>query len=92
MLVSLAFGHPQRVDGPERPTRRTTTTTRAPTNPTTQTSDATFRTCFRNCPSTTQYNPVCGSNSVTYDNMGRLNCAVRCGLRGKYPSRIAGRI
>lgn len=28
---------------------------------------------------TSQYNPVCGSNSVTYINLGRLNCAALCG-------------
>lgn len=28
---------------------------------------------------TSQYNPVCGTNSVTYVNLGRLNCAALCG-------------
>lgn len=80
LSVSISYGHPQRLDWQGRPTRRTTTTTTT-VAPTTASSE-TFARCLRNCPSTTQYNPVCGSNGVTYDNNGKLQCAVRCGLRG----------
>nr|XP_012233110.1 PREDICTED: uncharacterized protein LOC105678395 [Linepithema humile] len=33
-----------------------------------------------NCPciATAEYNPVCGSDNVTYWNMGRFNCAKNC--------------
>lgn len=38
-----------------------------------------YRNCLSNCQSTGEYNPVCGSNGVTYDNFGKLLCATRCG-------------
>ncbi|XP_050308809.1 uncharacterized protein LOC126745129 [Anthonomus grandis grandis] len=37
--------------------------------------------CESRCPTTSQYNPVCGDNNVTYSNISRLNCAVRCGKK-----------
>ncbi|XP_017782351.1 PREDICTED: uncharacterized protein LOC108566795 [Nicrophorus vespilloides] len=73
-------------------TTTTTTTTVAPTTPvqgggdggaaggtTTTTPSPAYTRCLSSCASTPQYNPVCGSNRVTYDNIGRLNCARRCG-------------
>ncbi|XP_046417985.1 uncharacterized protein LOC124178583 isoform X1 [Neodiprion fabricii] len=38
-----------------------------------------------NCPcvTTPQYNPVCGDNRMTYDNLERLKCAQNCGV-GEY--------
>ncbi|CAG9787864.1 unnamed protein product [Diatraea saccharalis] len=37
-------------------------------------------TCIRNCPTTSEYNPVCGTNGVTYTNPSRLECAKFCGV------------
>lgn len=52
----------------------------APPQPTgTTTPRPQFTRCFMNCPVTPQYNPVCGTDSVTYSNEGRLNCARNCG-------------
>ncbi|XP_012543183.1 uncharacterized protein LOC105840713 [Monomorium pharaonis] len=36
-----------------------------------------------NCPcaATNEYNPVCGTDNVTYWNMGRFNCAKNCNPR-----------
>lgn len=36
-----------------------------------------------NCPciATAEYNPICGSDNVTYWNMGRFNCAKNCNPR-----------
>ncbi|RZF46572.1 hypothetical protein LSTR_LSTR002904 [Laodelphax striatellus] len=35
--------------------------------------------CVSRCPASTEYNPVCGSNRMTYNNPGRLRCAASCG-------------
>ncbi|XP_050348759.1 uncharacterized protein LOC126772431 [Nymphalis io] len=60
---------------------QTTTTTAAPPTPNGNTAnDANVQACIRTCPVTTEYNPVCGTNSVTYDNPGRLSCAQACGV------------
>lgn len=37
--------------------------------------------CARNCPTTSEYNPVCGSDQVSYNNIRRLDCANMCGAR-----------
>ncbi|GJQ82905.1 hypothetical protein Trydic_g5908 [Trypoxylus dichotomus] len=37
--------------------------------------------CLRTCLTTSQYNPVCGTDNVTYDNEGKLNCAKDCSGR-----------
>lgn len=36
--------------------------------------------CIRSCPVTSEYNPVCGTNNETYNNLGRLMCAQQCGV------------
>ncbi|XP_046977994.1 uncharacterized protein LOC124543747 isoform X2 [Vanessa cardui] len=58
----------------------TTTTAASPTTNANTVNDANIQACIRSCPVTTEYNPVCGTNSVTYDNPGRLNCARACGV------------
>ncbi|KAG6446024.1 hypothetical protein O3G_MSEX004235 [Manduca sexta] len=35
--------------------------------------------CIRACPQTPEYNPVCGTNGVTYKNPSHLSCAQTCG-------------
>ncbi|XP_045468653.1 uncharacterized protein LOC123676623 [Harmonia axyridis] len=53
--------------------------------------------CEETCPSTTEYNPVCGDDNVTYPNFGKLQCAARCGrsvslqFRGACLTRPRGR-
>lgn len=37
--------------------------------------------CTRNCPTTSEYNPVCGSDQVTYNNIRRLDCQNMCTAR-----------
>lgn len=36
--------------------------------------------CVQDCPSTSEYNPVCGNNNITYFNKGKFDCARRCGI------------
>lgn len=42
-----------------------------------------YFTCLQSCPTTNEYNPICGSNRVQYFNEQKFNCARRCGV-GKY--------
>ncbi|XP_030754613.1 uncharacterized protein LOC115881318 [Sitophilus oryzae] len=72
LQLSVAQDTPQQGNiNPESSTETSTTTT---------TASPRFRSCFANCRTVSHYNPVCGSNGVTYDNEQRLNCAQRCGL------------
>uniref|UniRef100_A0A1B0CK96 Kazal-like domain-containing protein n=2 Tax=Lutzomyia longipalpis TaxID=7200 RepID=A0A1B0CK96_LUTLO len=41
----------------------------------------TFLRCVDNCPTTSEYNPVCGSDMQSYHNMAKFGCAVSCGAR-----------
>jgi len=43
-----------------------------------------------NCPciATAEYNPVCGTDNVTYWNIGRFNCAKNCNPRKYYITPI----
>jgi hypothetical protein len=35
--------------------------------------------CTNRCQTTNEYNPVCGSDRLSYSNIARLNCAINCG-------------
>lgn len=39
--------------------------------------------CIRSCPAAIEYNPVCGTDNVTYINPSSLECAKQCGI-GKF--------
>lgn len=54
-----------------------------PRNPTSEDSPSVaeiLRQCEASCPATSEYNPICGTNNVTYMNRGRLECAKTCGI------------
>ena len=76
------FFFPQRPGGDllfSTPNRSSsTTTTDNPVNVVTTPSPQ-FLACMQSCPSTMEYNPVCGSDSQNYHNEWRLQCAQRCG-------------
>ncbi|KAI4489268.1 hypothetical protein M0804_004766 [Polistes exclamans] len=55
-----------------------TTTTRATPAPVTPGPPG-YEECISSCAVTAEYNPVCGTDNITYENPGRLNCAVLCG-------------
>lgn len=38
--------------------------------------------CIRKCPSVSNYDPICGSDNITYTNRRKFQCAQECG-RGK---------
>ncbi|GBP53472.1 hypothetical protein EVAR_17548_1 [Eumeta japonica] len=45
------------------------------------------RQCVQDCPSSSEYRPVCGTNDVTYFNLDKFKCARRCvgGARFMFP-------
>lgn len=38
------------------------------------------RQCVQDCTTSSEYNPVCGTNNVTYFNPGKFKCARECGV------------
>ncbi|KAJ0183190.1 hypothetical protein K1T71_001166 [Dendrolimus kikuchii] len=61
--------------------KRQATNNEPTTSPPAATTPAGFNICYGSCNRTPEYNPVCGSNNVTYDNIGRFSCAQACGLQ-----------
>ncbi|XP_011182480.2 uncharacterized protein LOC105212284 [Zeugodacus cucurbitae] len=88
-MCVLASGRPQQLQRqgpifwnpflPERPGAGSTTTTPAPPASSTTVPSPRYLACLQACPSTMEYNPVCGSDNQNYHNQFRLECAARCG-------------
>ncbi|CAK1585254.1 unnamed protein product [Parnassius mnemosyne] len=51
-------------------------------------SSRTVEDCIRECPTSLEYNPVCGTDKVTYPNLGRLECTRLCGIDVRIQSRL----
>ena len=41
---------------------------------------ATQKKCVQDCPTTSEYDPLCGTDNVTYINAGKFTCAQNCGV------------
>lgn len=63
---------------PQRPTQQTPSTP-ATTPGAFPAQSPAFLACTRNCQTTSEYNPVCGTDQVGYPNVRRLDCANQCG-------------
>ncbi|KAF6216657.1 hypothetical protein GE061_001003 [Apolygus lucorum] len=50
-----------------------------PTSTTTPTPGVVYMIPNCDCQTTSEYNPVCGTNGVTYQNRQKLECAASCG-------------
>lgn len=91
-LVDNPFLNPNQQLGPQvfptqRPRPSSSTTDSSGT--TTTTASPAYTACLAGCNATPQYNPVCGSDRVTYNNMGRLRCANQCGNSNEKPSKYS---
>ncbi|XP_013115640.1 uncharacterized protein LOC106093172 [Stomoxys calcitrans] len=53
--------------------------TLAPFLPTVTTASPQHLECIRQCPTTSEYNPICASNRQMYGNEQKFNCARNCG-------------
>ncbi|KAI5642695.1 hypothetical protein NE865_05221 [Phthorimaea operculella] len=64
-----------------------TTTEAGRINYPSSTESAAKRQCVQDCQTTSEYNPVCGSDNITYINPGKFVCARNCGLNVFVQSR-----
>ncbi|KOC59151.1 hypothetical protein WH47_11227 [Habropoda laboriosa] len=53
-------------------TTSSSTSTAAPSN-------VQLEQCVAACPTTPEYNPVCGTDNAIYTNIGKLRCTMSCG-------------
>ncbi|KAJ8723431.1 hypothetical protein PYW08_003343 [Mythimna loreyi] len=64
-------------------TTSTTTTVAVPTTLPPNVLD-----CIRRCPVTSEYNPVCGTDDLTYNNLGHLHCSSFCGVQVEFKHNL----
>lgn len=89
LLIATATAYPQNWDQQNLNWNQPTTSTFirgqpienrvSSTTPTPTTSSPRFLACVQSCPTTSEYNPICGSDNVNYYNEGKFNCALSCG-------------
>lgn len=51
------------------------------TVPTLTTRSSRFWRCMASCPTTSEYNPVCGTDNLSYHNRQKLDCTNICGRK-----------
>ncbi|XP_011497654.1 PREDICTED: uncharacterized protein LOC105362027 [Ceratosolen solmsi marchali] len=79
------FAFPGEADRPLKyPIQPQNPSTNKPSEPiangvTTEPSIQDYNQCIDNCPVTSEYNPVCGTDNIVYNNPGSLSCARNCG-------------
>ncbi|XP_076630700.1 uncharacterized protein LOC143346466 [Colletes latitarsis] len=86
----FVFNEP--ITRPSHVTYAPVTPTTVATTTTSENSDAAFQACVNSCPTTSEYNPICGTDNVVYSNPGSLGCTVQCGkdIKLKYYGTCGG--
>ncbi|KRF98969.1 uncharacterized protein Dwil_GK27283 [Drosophila willistoni] len=84
LLIGLAHSYPQLIWDNQFPfgfdsSSVAPTTATPPSTATASALSPRYFACLQSCPATSEYNPICGTDNVSYYNGAKFNCAVQCG-------------